>query len=233
MSVEKSEYFNEGYFSGENPDSPYPKDGRYVNPDHPVVNRKFRDLLAVVRDQLPAVTSEALFVLDVGCGPAHTERIWKTINPRLKVANCDMHPVAGFGASNLVRADQVALPYTSNTFNVATSWDVIEHTQEESAPDFFKEAYRVLDYGGVLAVRTPNKRTWTDKYRRDISHLWFPTPEGIRRLMADAGFENIKIGTRGFPGTALYQKIRPEGDLYLPFGGGIIIATGKKEQLKP
>lgn len=228
------EYYTPGYFSGQNPDSPYPKDQRYLNPNHPLIHRKFIDLYDFVDALKPARHDGILRLLDVGCGPAHTEVVFKQKGPKIKVWNVDgFYSVAKFakdrGASRVAQVQQQALSFPNDFFSLVTLWDVIEHVPQKESAQAISEAYRVLDHGGVLAVRTPNRITWTDKYRQDDSHVWFPNPGDINKMFDESGFgKTRRITTRGFPGTSLLQKIFP-GDFYFPVGGGVILAVAKKE----
>ncbi|MFA6012463.1 MAG: class I SAM-dependent methyltransferase [Desulfobacteraceae bacterium] len=239
MSIENKKfdpnnYYNEGYFAGSNPDSPYPKDAHYLNTGHPEIRRKFNNLYQVVTSRNPIRIENKLKLLDVGCGPANTEIVFTEIDKNIEVYNCDgFFPVAAFAknvrkASRVATADQRKLPFADASFGGVSSWDVIEHVLQSESAIFFKEANRVLVPGGVLAIRTPNKWTWTGKYRKDVSHVWFPTTGIIRQMLKEAGFSDLKITTRGFPGTRIYEALNPDGDLYLPFGGGVIIASAIK-----
>lgn len=236
MSFSPESYYGRGYFSGEGSDSPYPRDQRYLNPHHPVIDRKFHNLWDSVNKLHPVRHSGILRVLDVGCGPAHTEAVFKTIDPEVHVWNLERYDPQFSrekGASRIACADLRSLPYQSGFFGAVTIWDVIEHVSPSEAQRAINEAYRVLDKDGVLAIRTPNKVTWTEKYRLDTSHVWFPTSSIMRDMLANAGFdsESFSIKTRGFPGTTLYELLHPKGgDLYLPWLGGVIIATAKKKQ---
>lgn len=228
-------YYTADYFSGQGVDSPYPADGRYLNPEHPIVLDKFVELHRVVMEQNPVRHGGRLRLLDIGCGPAHTETIWRKLDPSIDAFNSDgFESVAKFasdrGASRVFVAGLTDLPVVSSYFGVVTIWDVIEHVPELAAQRAVNEAYRVLADGGVVAIRTPNKYTWTNKYRKDGGHLWFATPGRLAEMFAEAGFsaQDLWIKTRGFPGTRLWQRVNHGGDIYSSFGGGVIVATAKK-----
>lgn len=232
---EMDRYYTGDYFAGRGWKSPYPEDGRYLDPHHPIIDRKFHNLWSAVAEQQPIRHGGELRLLDVGCGPAHTESVFRKIDERVKVWNTDgFEAVAKFaaerGSSRVGVSDQRALPFINNFFGVVTMWDVIEHVKEDEAHLAIEEAHRVLDNGGVIAIRTPNKVTWTSKYRQDAGHFWFPTPGGLKQMLTEAGFapESMKIRTRGFPGTSIFEKVFPAGDWYMPAMGGVIVATAKK-----
>ena len=229
------EYYTADYFSGQGKDSPYPTDGRYLDPEHPIVWDKFVELHRVVSSKDPVRHAGRLRLLDIGCGPAHTEAIWRRLDPSIDAFNSDGFEgvakfAAGRGASRVFVAGLTDLPVVSDYFGAVSIWDVIEHVPEEIAQRAVDEAYRVLADGGVLAIRTPNRYTWTNKYRKDSGHLWFATPGLLAKMFVQAGFPEGEqwIKTRGFPGTRLWQQVNGGGDIYCPFGGGVIVATAKK-----
>lgn len=230
-------YYTQEYFSGEGKKSPYPKDKRYLDNNHPVIQRKFKDLYLEIKKHEPIMHDGELKILDLGCGPGHTQAIFEEIDPTINVVNsdgyfevCEMAVELGRDVDRMVNADIRSLPCIDNSFGVVCLWDVLEHIPEEQARITLKESHRVLDEGGVMAIRTPNKYTWTDKYRKDSGHLWFPTVRGLKQMLIETGFESdgIDIKTRGFPGTSLHQSMKKEGDLYLSHGGGVILAFARK-----
>jgi ubiquinone/menaquinone biosynthesis C-methylase UbiE len=82
------------------------------------------------------------------------------------------------------------------SFDLVFSQQVLEHLHPDEVPVHFREAWRVLRRGGVLAVETPNRRTGP----QDVSRGFTPTAEGLHlkewsvRELAD------EIGRAGFVG---------------------------------
>ena len=57
------------------------------------------------------------------------------------------------GVSNLVCADSQAMPFASESFDVVTAFDLIEHVERDDL--LIAEAYRVLRPGGVALIAVP------------------------------------------------------------------------------
>lgn len=84
-------------------------------------------------------------------------------------------------------------------FELITLFDVIEHV--ESPTLFMKKVYSLLNPDGLVVITTPNLK----KFNLDGSqwlgftssheHLYFFTPETIKRLLAQSGFILLKIET--------------------------------------
>ena len=105
--------------------------------------------------------------------------------------------------SNLVvePAEEFQVPAAS--VDVVRLWDVIEHLQ--SPRRAVANIHRVLRPGGLLRLATTNFASlsrmvngpeWV--YLNGSDHIQLFEPGTIRRLLADAGFRDVKIRTRSF-----------------------------------
>ncbi len=87
--------------------------------------------------------------------------------------------------------------YKSNSFDLVTLWDVIEHTPDPSA--VLKECNRVLKERGYLVVNYPDigsfiSRLMGRKWLFLTSvHLYYFTRKTIKRMLEKAGFEVITV----------------------------------------
>jgi SAM-dependent methyltransferase len=158
-------------------------------------------------------------LLDIGCGLGFFLK-------RLQ----DVYEVHGIDLSEhaVRRAQQVAakaelgvacashLPFRTNSFDIVTAFDVVEHLEE---PDLlFREIRRVLSQDGLLIFSTPNpdslgarikerdnnpenlpyshplrKKVWHGW--RDASHKHILPGREWRRLLANSGFVVTRDGT--------------------------------------
>jgi len=100
-------------------------------------------------------------VLDIGCGSGYgaaelsrTARAVVGLDVSVEAAQ---YARAHFPAGNLhlTAASATALPYPASTFDLITSFEVIEHLHDW--PQLIAEANRVLAAGGLFIVSTPNK----------------------------------------------------------------------------
>jgi len=93
-----------------------------------------------------------LRLLDCGCGTGHN--LATLLRPYGSAFGFDLTPAglahartAGLG---LARADMAAIPFQSNRFDVATSFDVLQYVRDDAA--VMKEIARVIKPGGGLVV---------------------------------------------------------------------------------
>ncbi len=103
-------------------------------------------------------------VLDAGCGSGYGAALVRSAGAR-RVAGLDYdaaavahaarrYPAVAFGRANLVR-----LPLVDDAVDVLLSLQVVEHIW--TPQELLAEAARVLRPGGVLAMSTPNRRTFS------------------------------------------------------------------------
>lgn len=93
-------------------------------------------------------------VLDIGCGTGYYTRYFGKQNnvTGIDLQSCVQKKYHNF---RFKRADATALPFKAGTFDVAVSFDVIEHIERDR--EMVAEAYRVLKNGGQLILGTPNR----------------------------------------------------------------------------
>lgn len=87
--------------------------------------------------------------------------------------------------------------YKTETFDVVTLWDVIEHTTE---PDkVVQECARILKKDGLLVINYPDYGSWIAKAtaRKWVFllsvHLYYFTPETIKKMLEKCGFTIVKL----------------------------------------
>jgi len=61
------------------------------------------------------------------------------------------------------------LPYKDNTFDVVYHSHLIEHFSKETAINFIKECYRILKFGGVIRITTPNLEEIVKNYTKYLN----------------------------------------------------------------
>lgn len=115
---------------------------------------------------------------------------------------------------NYIQADITALPFKSETFELVTSRDVIEHIPDNQLT--VNEIYRVCKKDGVFTGTTSNKLNpvffldsflpqeimsiLTQKYAGDhYKRHTRPTTKILHKLLQNSGFKNTHIILTGYP----------------------------------
>lgn len=183
--------------------------------------RRYRLLMQWIRDvngafdaALSAVITDKAILLDAGCSRGDPDL------PAIAKAKCavgcdtDLPGLrANTIATSCVASPLETLPFRSESFDVIVCKFVIEHVP---APlTVFKEFWRVLRPGGVLAVLTPNRlsffafistaiphsvkqttKSWLFKsHEEDTFRTYYRanTPWTLNRLMQQAGFTRERV----------------------------------------
>ena len=147
---------------------------QYAAPYHwrqrPNDEREYQLRTAVVLELagLSAAAHSAARLLDVGCGDG---RFTAAAAQHARATGVDVsHRALMFGRTlvpnaRFVRSGGERLPFASNSFDVVTILDVIEHIPDDYEAHVIGESYRVLRSGGRLIVSTN-----TDRSRCELKH---------------------------------------------------------------
>jgi 2-polyprenyl-3-methyl-5-hydroxy-6-metoxy-1,4-benzoquinol methylase len=126
-------------------------------------------------------------VLDVGgsAGTLH-EKLMKKIDEK-NVISLDIEIIAV--RTNQVIGDGQKMPFRNNSFNSILAGELIEHIEDPEK--FLNECWRVLENNGVLALSTPNKKSWLNRTAKSYEmplHLSLFSPEELKKLLKKTGF---------------------------------------------
>jgi SAM-dependent methyltransferase len=139
-------------------------------------------------------------VLDLGCGEgaftaalveAGTNAVGVEVAARAVERARRAHPGLDFRHVPI----DAPLPFEDASFDAVWVSEVLEHVADTAR--FLSEARRVLKPGGLLLVTTPPAgrvrmlRGWPPDPRGD--HLRFYTARSLRALLADFGFEDVRV----------------------------------------
>jgi len=105
--------------------------------------------------------------------------------------------------SQILEYSGTTLPFPSESFDVVTMFDVLEHISELEK-FLSEEVWRVLKKGGSLLFQTPNKYTnipWEILIHRSFSkyksyHVSLQSYWSLSELLATTGFDEITISKR-------------------------------------
>ena len=161
------------------------------------------------------------FLLDIGCGGGILTESLTHYYPKMKINGCDISSKAieyakkyGHNKVTYKSYDGVTLPYSKNTFDVCTCFDVMEHVPDEI--NFLKEVRRVLKPGGRFFLIVPCEAerftfTWFFQKIHSFSSLTFNewghvhpefTHDKIITLLLSQG---LKVKKKTYSEHVLYQ----------------------------
>jgi ubiquinone/menaquinone biosynthesis C-methylase UbiE len=154
--------------------------------------RGFRMYIAPAIEEIAAGRRD-LRLLDCGCGTGYNMKT--LLLPYGRAFGFDLVPDGIRRARSvgrpLVRADIQKIPFKSDTFDVATSFDVVQSVPDDRAA--LQEMARVLKPGGSVVLNM----TAMDIMRGDHSDVWGElrryTPERVVPILSAAGLEPVKI----------------------------------------
>ncbi len=135
-------------------------------------------------------------LLDVGAGNAKYRGL---IQPSVSAyTTCDMFP----GKNIDVVCDVDHLTFADGAFDTVISTQVLEHVPHPWR--MIAEVSRVLKPGGICMVSAP----FLVPYHADPHDYFRYTPEGLRSLMEDNGFEVVECASYGKIGVVLSELTR-------------------------
>jgi SAM-dependent methyltransferase len=154
--------------------------------------RGFRAFITpVVRDL--AGGRRDLRIIDCGCGTGHNMRV--VLEPYGRVVGFDLDEVGialsrALGA-NVVRANAAYAPFASESFDIATSFDVMQCLEPDAA--VVREMARLVRPGGAVVVTMAA----LEMLRGDHSESWQEvrryTPATARALLVQAGLRVERV----------------------------------------
>ena len=153
-------------------------------------------------------------LLDIGCGAGFflnfaKERGWnchglEILPEYIKFAQ------ENFALDN-IRLESLddSLSYDTNTFDVITLWDLIEHLRNPL--DCLKRIHHAMKPGGLLVMWTPNvknavflKENWVGY--ETLQHFYFFSRDSLNQMLEKAGFKIVHLETNKARKGLLNQK---------------------------
>jgi 2-polyprenyl-3-methyl-5-hydroxy-6-metoxy-1,4-benzoquinol methylase len=142
-------------------------------------------------------------LLDIGCGAGFflncaKERGWDCHG--LEILPEYINYARDNFALNNIRLESLdeALTYGSNTFDVITLWDLIEHLRNPLV--CLKRIHDAMKPGGLLVMWTPNaknavflKENWTGY--KILQHFYFFSEGSLNKMLEKAGFKIVYLKT--------------------------------------
>lgn len=144
---------------------------------------------AMLRDALSG-ESNNLLILDAGCGTGanviRLARFGQVVG--LDIARLALDLCRQRGIPTLVQGSVEVLPFSSSTFDLVTSFDVLYHLAVGDDVAALKEMHRVLKPGGRLLVRNPALEIMRGRHDLSIATRERYTASKLRRRLEATGF---------------------------------------------
>ncbi len=131
-------------------------------------------------------------VLDVGgsAGTLHEDLLKRHASEKIISLDIELIHVR----TNQVLGDGQKMPFKDCAFNSILAGEVIEHVPDPRA--FVRECWRVLEWNGVLALSTPNKKSWLNRITHSYEmplHLSLFDIQTLSTLLDREGFTIQKL----------------------------------------
>jgi SAM-dependent methyltransferase len=151
--------------------------------------------LSVATELARARRSATGIVLEVGSGEGYGAALLadEAADALVIALDYDAHAVRHAAATyprlTVIQANLAALPVRTQSVDAVVSLQVIEHVWDH--PQFVAECARVLRPGGLLALSTPNRLTFSPGLDRPLNpfHTHEFTAEELAGLVAHGGFQ--------------------------------------------
>jgi ubiquinone/menaquinone biosynthesis C-methylase UbiE len=164
---------------------------------------------------LKPLVGQGTKVVDLGCG---TGAVLAEIAAWASPIGADMSRLAlklalSRGDFDLVQADGVALPLSSESVDAVIGLDVFEHIEDDAAA--LAECARVLRPGGVLVLSVPAFRSLWGPHDVALHHFRRYRKRQVAERLRAAGLEPMKLSYSVFflfplvVVTRIIEKIRP------------------------
>jgi len=171
------------------------------------VGTVWRDLAAL----LPQVRGS---IVDVGCGAQPYRSLLEPDVEYVGIDTYDAKSVFGYETPDTRYYDGFSWPLPDASTDTVLATETLEHVSEPR--QFLSEASRVLRDGGRIILTVPFSARW----HYIPADYWRFTPSGLRRLLEDAGFTDIRVFARGNSATvAAYKSIALLTRFVLPQAG--------------
>ena len=139
-------------------------------------------------------------LLDLGCGTgANLPTVSDVVSgdggtPGGRVVALDYSPLAlefaqqhlGELPISLLRGDATRLPFASNSFDIVTMLDVLEHVENDAAS--VQEIFRVLKPGGAFVLSVPAYQKLWSAHDEALHHFRRYEYSGLRAVLRQGGF---------------------------------------------
>jgi ubiquinone/menaquinone biosynthesis C-methylase UbiE len=151
--------------------------------------------------------TEALSILDVGCGIGRGGAVLKQLRPELTIIGIDCVPERTARLDRTIYSEvhtgfTMDLPMEDRSVDTIIAGEFLQHVPPKHIALTLCEFFRVLALHGVLCMTTPNPYYIKNKIKKlsvlmDPSHVTQHYPKILRYRLMEVGFSNISIRGSG------------------------------------
>lgn len=126
-------------------------------------------------------------ILDVGGSAGTLNEVLRAHHPTEKIIALDIELL--HVRPNLVLGDGEKMPFRNRAFDSILAGETIEHIRHYR--EFLRECWRVLEPNGVLALSTPNVKSWFNRLTRSYHmplHVSLFSPGELKKILQEEGF---------------------------------------------
>jgi ubiquinone/menaquinone biosynthesis C-methylase UbiE len=154
-------------------------------------------------------------LLDIGCGAgtilqAARRAGWNAEGLEISKPAVDYVRSQGF---KVFQGDLSSAPYPDDYFDVVTASELLEHVADPLS--MLKHTARILRPGGLLWATTPNARGLSSRMLGvewstlcPPEHLQLFSANGLRKMIERAGFQRVRVKSRGFNPFEIWHSLR-------------------------
>jgi SAM-dependent methyltransferase len=158
-----------------------------------------------------------LDILDAGCGTGYNIQHYEKLGHRVFSFDVSEDALAGVrkrGERKVCQASVTHIPYASDSFDLVTSFEVLDQLELDAAAEAIRELHRVVKPGGSLYIRLPAFEWMRSSHDEDIATAHRYTRPELREMLRLAGFEIQLISYANmflFPVVVLKRSLKKIG----------------------
>ncbi len=178
----------------------------YLN-ERPTIEATFKKRIDFILSRAPQLRhAKEPGILDIGCAMGFLLSLFRDMG-----WNTQGVELSEFASSyardelklNVRRGTLNDLEFPESSFDLVTSWDVIEHSYNPK--EDLLNMHKITKKGGYAAIITPNRESlhakavgsrWVE-YEKPEEHLYFFGRKIMTRILGEIGFEVVAVTTAG------------------------------------
>ena len=148
--------------------------------------------------------SKGAKVLDVFCGTGYGAKVLADRGHKVTAFDsCNTFPIVT--GVTFLEATYPASDFQDGWFDAVTAFEAIEHVHRGMGLNLLHSIRKWLKPGGVLWLSTPNAEVMPFSPKQFPFHRLHYTPKELERMLASAGFPNVRWLNQAKKGSAVFR----------------------------